>query len=188
MTAPPPGWQPPQPPQQPAQRPPHQQPYAQPYGPPAGPSPQGGPRPAQPMPQPMARPVTPEQRQRDDNTVSIFAYVGLIASFVVPLILYLIKKNDSPYVRHHSAQALNLALTSLVYTLLTGVVGAAAGLTDTIGVSALRFVPVVFLVLTYLLLAANAITYVVFLVVGAVKASGDRYYRIPGWRCWRMVK
>lgn len=183
MTTPPPGWQPPPRPQQP---PPQQQPYAQHYEPPAAAPPPGGPWPAQPVPQPVPR--TPEQRQRDDNTVSIFAYVGLIASFVVPLILYLVKRNDSPYVRHHGAQALNLALTSLAYTLITGVVGAGAGLTDTISVGTLRFLPVAFLVLTYLLLAANAVTYVVFLVVGAVKASSGRCYRIPAWRCWRMVR
>lgn len=151
--------------------------------------PQGGPPPGGPTPPFVAQPVSPEQRRRrDDNTASVFAYVGLFASFIVPLILYLIKKNDSPYVRHHAAQAMNLAFTGLAYTLIAGVFGTLAGLSDKVRQLDVFGLPVVFLVLFYLLFAVNAVSYVVFLVVGAVKASGGQYYRMPGWRCWRMVR
>ncbi|MEV4376455.1 DUF4870 domain-containing protein [Streptosporangium sp. NPDC049644] len=51
----------------------------------------------------------------DDTTMAMLAHLlGLLTSFVGPLVLYLAKKDESPYVRDQAAEALNFQLTVLI--------------------------------------------------------------------------
>ena len=51
----------------------------------------------------------------DDTTMAMLAHLlGLLTSFVGPLVLYLTKKDESPYVRDQAAEALNFQLTVLI--------------------------------------------------------------------------
>ena len=51
----------------------------------------------------------------DDRTMALFAHLGgMLFGFLVPLIIYLIKKDESPFIREHSAEALNFHLTMLI--------------------------------------------------------------------------
>lgn len=144
-------------------------------------SPPGGPPPP---------PAMPGQRdERGDRTVAAFGYLGmLVASIVIPFIFYLIKKNESPYLRHHTAQAINLSLTAAAYSLVAVLVGVLVPFLDASGSQVLGYLAVACLVFVYAVIGVNVITTLVFLIIAAVKASNGQYYRIPGWRCWRMVR
>ena len=51
----------------------------------------------------------------DETGIAVLAHLGgLIGSFLLPLIIYLIKKDESPFLRHHAAEALNFQLTLMI--------------------------------------------------------------------------
>ena len=52
----------------------------------------------------------------DDHTWALLSYLlALVASIIAPLVIYLVKMNESRFVRFHAAQALNLGITALIY-------------------------------------------------------------------------
>ena len=52
----------------------------------------------------------------DDRTWAMLAYLlSFVGGVIAPLIVYFVKKDQSPFVRHHAAQSLNLQLTSIIY-------------------------------------------------------------------------
>ncbi len=54
----------------------------------------------------------------DDQQWAMMAYLGLIFfAFVPPLAVYLVKRSESPFIRYHAAQALNLWITVFCYSL-----------------------------------------------------------------------
>lgn len=64
----------------------------------------------------------PEQVPSEDCTLALMSHVGgYFTSFLVPLILWLVKKDGSRFVDLHAREALNYQVTMIIYyTLLTG--------------------------------------------------------------------
>ena len=59
--------------------------------------------------------VQPTTSSSDDQTMGMLAHLlGIFTGFLGPLIIFLIKKDDSPYIRHHAAQSLNFQLTLMI--------------------------------------------------------------------------
>ncbi|MEV5558670.1 DUF4870 domain-containing protein [Nonomuraea wenchangensis] len=51
----------------------------------------------------------------DDSTMAMLAHLlGLLASWIGPLIIYLVKRDQSPYVRDQAAEALNFQITMFI--------------------------------------------------------------------------
>ncbi|WP_243708874.1 DUF4870 domain-containing protein [Actinomadura sp. GC306] len=178
----------PPPPQQPGQPPPYPGAYGgapgqPPYGQPPGgghydPPPPGGPYDPHygygPPPPPQGQPPA------EDATWAIFAYVGnVLIGFLPALAIYLAKKNTSPLTRFHAAQSMNYQLTLLIHLLV---------------VVALC-VPPTIVFDTPLFLIALAVPYLELLIagwwlliLGAVKAGKQQYYRFPTFFCFRMIR
>jgi uncharacterized Tic20 family protein len=193
---PPPGRpQPPQygpPPSGPPYGPPGgQAPYGGPYAPPPGPAypPPGYPPPGyqqpgyppagyQPAPgAPGGWPQPPGVPVSDDRTWAMLGYLlTFVGGFLAPLIVYLVKKDQSPFVRYHAAQGLNLALTSAIYSIGLFVLALVAGAVSH-GLGLL-------LVLLYFPLG---IAFIVYLIVAAVAANRFELYRVPAWACLPLV-
>lgn len=151
----------------------HQQPYGQqpPYGQPYG-------HPAQPphVPQPPFAPqqpfvqAGPPVNPGDERTYAMAAHLGqLVLGFLAPLITYLLYKDRSQYIRWHSAQAINFALTGFVYAMATLFLSAI-----TFGIGFLLFLPL-------------AALEVVFLVMAGVAANRGEWYRYPQWLALPLV-
>ncbi|MBO2464332.1 DUF4870 domain-containing protein [Actinomadura sp. LCR2-06] len=156
-------------------------PYGPPYGQPPGPPPGG-----QYDPRwgygPPGVPGTPQYGppRNDDNTWAIFAYVGvLVISFLAPLIIYLVKKRESPYIRFHSAQALNFQITLMIHLLAVAALCVPPAI---IAKSPAFLIPILFPYLEAL------IGQWVFLILGAVKAGKGEAYRFPTFFCFRMIR
>ncbi len=97
---------------------------------------------------------------QDDRTLALLSHLGaLLVSALVPLIVFLIKKDDSPFVREHTRQSLNLQIMLLI-------AGAVCGL--------LMFVLVGFLLLPLVVIAGWVLQ-----IIAAVRASNGEMYRIP---------
>jgi uncharacterized Tic20 family protein len=115
-----------------------------------------------------------------DMTTALWCYVGaLLGGFLVPLILYFVKKNDSTFVRFHAAQSLNFALTQMIvaFGYIVPIVIIAIA-TDTPAVLAL-------ILPAYLYLLVSPW---VWMIMGAIKSGRGEWWRMPKWACFRMVR
>ncbi|HEY3685673.1 MAG TPA: DUF4870 domain-containing protein [Streptosporangiaceae bacterium] len=124
------------------------------YGPPAGPPPwQGGP---------------PPSSVGDDRMLATLAHIGgIVAGFIPALIIYLIKKDSSPYVRKQAAEALNFQITVTIASI----------------VSAILIVVVIGLLLVMAVWVIN----IVFCIIAGVAANRGDDYEYPAWTRIKMV-
>jgi uncharacterized Tic20 family protein len=87
-------------------------------------------------------------------------FFGLaVISFLFPMVVYLVMRNDSPYVTHHAREALNFHLSLLLYVICC--------------------VPLCFIGIGFVLLGAIALTGLVCSIMAAVKASEGLAYQYP---------
>ncbi|QTV79014.1 DUF4870 domain-containing protein [Microbacterium sp. NIBRBAC000506063] len=84
---------------------------------------------------------------------------GLLVSFLVPLIGYLVLKDRGPFIRAHTATALNFQLTLLI----AYVVGAILS---------------VVIIGIFIILAAWVLA-IVFAIIAAIKANQGEWYQYP---------
>jgi uncharacterized protein len=114
-----------------------------------------------------------------DESLASLSYAGVIAGGpVVPLVVYLRVRHGSPFVRQHAAQALNVALTWLLYAVSGAIVGALLSF-STVRAALLVMVPLA--VIGWLVMAT-------YLVLAAAAAREGGFRRIPAWVCSTLVK
>jgi len=115
----------------------------------------------------------------DDRTWALLSYVlALVASIIAPLVIYLVKMNESRFVRFHAAQALNMGITAIIESVGILIVGILlAVITHILGI-----------LLMLLAFLALGIAHLVYLIMGAVKSNQGELFRVPTIICFRMVK
>lgn len=106
---------------------------------------------------PQIPPTTP-LRDENDNLWILFSHLSLLLGIglLVPLIIYLVKKDESPDVAHHSREALNFHISITIYSLVCAVTCVGIFLIPVIGIAAM-----------------------VFSIIAAVRASDPVPYRYP---------
>ena len=115
----------------------------------------------------------------DDQTWAMLSYIlALVASTIAPLVIYLVKMNQSPYVRFHAAQALNLGITAVIESIAIFIVGILLAV-------ATHGFGILLMVLAFL---ALGISHLVYLILGAVRAYQGQPFRVPTIICFRMVR
>jgi uncharacterized Tic20 family protein len=149
-TSPPPGAQPPPP------APPPPSPEAWPSSPPPAPPPPawspGGP------PSPTAADANARQW-------AMIAHLSALAGLVIglnwlgPLIVYLVKKDEHPFIADQSREALNFNLSVFIYLIASAIL--------------------IILVIGILLLPAVAIAWLILTIIAAVRANNGEPYRYP---------
>ena len=91
---------------------------------------------------------------------SMFAHLGgTFLSFFVPLGIYLVFKDRDPFVRRHSAQALNFHITLFIVYVVS--------------------IPLILVIIGIFTIIAAAICAVVFSILAAVAANEGREYTYP---------
>ncbi len=116
----------------------------------------GGPSASDPV-APVAAPamITP-----DDKSMAMLAHLlTLVAGFLGPLIIWLIKKDQSPYVDHHGKEALNFQISMFVYWLCA--------------------LLAMIVLIGFLLIPVLLVLQVLFPIIAAVAANRGEYYRYP---------
>ncbi|GAA3811999.1 hypothetical protein GCM10022226_35750 [Sphaerisporangium flaviroseum] len=116
---------------------------------------------------PMGRPPEPHVPGRygprpgsDDTTMSMLAHLlGLLTSFVGPLIIYLVKKDESPYVRDQAAEALNFQITLFIAYVVCTVLA--------------------FVIIGFLLMFVVWIGSLIMMIMASVAANRGENYRYP---------
>lgn len=113
------------------------------------------PPPANPYVQPAA-PMSPA----DEKLWATLIHIGgIFLYFIAPLIGYLVLKDRGPFIRQHTASALNFQLT-----LLIGWVAASI---------------LTFILVGFLLFIAIAVIAIVFPIIAAVAANRGEFYTYP---------
>ena len=97
---------------------------------------------------------------QDDRNLAMIAHLlGILTSFLGALVIWLIKKDQSPFIEKEAREALNFQITLLIGHMIAGV---------------LTFVLIGFLIFP-LLWAIN----IIFSILGAVAASKGQAYTYP---------
>ncbi|MDZ7676594.1 MAG: DUF4870 domain-containing protein [Acidimicrobiales bacterium] len=98
--------------------------------------------------------------------MATLAHAGqLLGGFIVPLIIYLVKKDESPFVEDQAKEALNFSITITLASIVSFVL--------------------IFVLIGILLIVVVMVVAIVFPILGAVAASRGEYYRYP--LCLRLV-
>jgi uncharacterized Tic20 family protein len=93
----------------------------------------------------------------DERTMAILAHIlTIVAGFIAPLIIYLVKKDESKYVAEHAKESLNFQLTVLILCIILFI--------SIIGLIVVWIVPVVALI---------------FEIIATINASDNKMYRYP---------
>lgn len=101
-------------------------------------------------------PVSPS----DARMWSLFAHLGgTFLSFIVPLVIYLVYKDRDPFVRRHSAQALNFHITLFIVYIVS--------------------IPLILVIIGIFTMLGAAIAAVVFSIMAAIAANDGREYTYP---------
>lgn len=91
-----------------------------------------------------------------------------IGSVIGPLIIWLIKKDQYPFVNEQGREAVNFQITMLIYGLVAGLL--------------------MFACVGFFLLPAVAIVDMVFIVIAAIKANDGYHFRYPYPLIIRFIK
>jgi uncharacterized protein len=136
--------------------------YPPPGPPQTPPPPPGGPSPGY---GPGGLPTSQERNWALTAHVGVFVAIWVAMGFLAPLIVLLVKGNDSAYVRRHAVESLNFQISALIY----GVVAFLAVLV-TFGLGAIIVVPVALVA---------GIAYLVVIILATIKAANGEDYRYP---------
>ncbi len=144
------------PPPPPPQSPPPPPPPSQGPPPPPGQPPQGPPPPQEPYGGQAPQQLSPA----DEKLWATLINVGGIFFYFVPaLIGYLVLKDKGPFVRHHTATALNFQITIAIALVVSYIL--------------------IFLFIGILLVIAIEIVKIVFSIIAAIKANQGQLYTYP---------
>lgn len=108
--------------------------------------------------------ATPTPSTSDDRTLGVvLQLLGILTGFLGPLILWLIKKDSSPFLDHSGRRCLNFQFSLLIY-----------GVACVLLLFTLILAPIAFLGFI-----AIGIVHLVFGIIACVKASNGEVYTYP---------
>lgn len=117
----------------------------------------------------MTQPPPPYWQQpptSDDSIWAILAHLSIFAfPLLGPLVIYLVKRDTSPFVRQHAAEALNFHITLAIASFVSAIL--------------------VLVLIGILLLIAISIGGVVLAIVAAITANNRQPYRYP--MTWHLI-
>ncbi len=106
-------------------------------------------------------PAVPEPIPSDSRGWAAAAHlVPLIGfGFIAPLVIWLVKRDDDPFVEYHSREALNFQLSLIIYIVAS--------------------VALMLVLIGFLLIVVVGIFAFVVMIIAGVKAAGGEFYRYP---------
>lgn len=112
------------------------------------------------MEPPIEAPLTQEAKNWAviAHLAALINIVG-IPSVIGPLVVWLLKKEEDPFIDYHGKEALNFNISFMIYGIVAGLL--------------------ILLAIGLVLLPIVLITWVVLVIIGAVRASNGEYYRYP---------
>lgn len=129
-----------------------------------------------PTPTPEEPAVPPaSEMTKDERTLAMLCHLLALCGYVIPfgnivgpLVLWLVKKDESPVVDDQGKESLNFQITMTIASVVSG-------LLICVGVG-------------MVLLLVVAIVGLVFIIIAAIKANSGELYRYPNVICLRLIK
>lgn len=101
--------------------------------------------------------VTPTS---EEKTMAVLSHIlCIVAGFLAPLIIYLVKKDESAYVTAHAKESLNFQLTMLIAYIVSWIL--------------------IFVLVGFFLLFILGIANLVLVVIATIRASENKLYKYP---------
>lgn len=110
----------------------------------------------------------------DDKTMALICHFGIILSIWPALLVYLIKGNDSPWVKREAAKAFNFTITFFAAYIALFVVQMVLGAIDSTG-----FISLATSCVTCLLWPAAIITNIAFGIINGIKTNNGEETKYP---------
>lgn len=127
-----------------------------------------------PGPSSQTAAVTSKHGPSPDAKWAMACYLGTIFFWLLaPLVIYLVKRNSSIFIRSHAVQAFNLTLTTTLFAVSGAIIGGLL-LLDSPNAALFVMGPVFGV---FSIVALN------YLIRAASSASRDDFWEIPGWLC-----
>ena len=107
-------------------------------------------------------PATPEfgEVPKDARTMGMLCHLlGIFLGFIGPLVIWLIKKDESPFVDDQGKEALNFQITILIAMFIGGLTAC--------------------IIIGFVLMAVAGLYALIFSIIGAMKANNGEAYRYP---------
>jgi uncharacterized Tic20 family protein len=99
----------------------------------------------------------PYNTTSDERTLAMLSHIlTIVAPFLAPLIIYLIKKNESRFVEYHAKESLNFQITLVI-------------------VCVILFITVIGILLLWVV----GIISLVLVIVAGIRANDNKLYRYP---------
>jgi hypothetical protein len=96
----------------------------------------------------------------DEKLMAMLCHLlAIFTGFIAPLIIWLVKKDQSAFINHHGRESLNFQITFLIAYLISYVL--------------------IFVVVGCFLLPAVMVTVLVFCIMASIAANNGQYYRYP---------
>jgi uncharacterized Tic20 family protein len=107
------------------------------------------------------QPPAPDPAQSNDKLFIILCHLSLIlgVGFILPFIVYLVKRNESELVAAHAKEVLNFHISLVIY--------------------ALCCLPFVFIFIGIPMLLGLGLVSFICAIIAAIQASDNKFYRYP---------
>lgn len=101
----------------------------------------------------------PEISKNATNMAMLCHLLAIFTAFIGPLIIWLMKKDDDPFINDQGKEALNFQITVLIAMIASGLLS--------------------FVCIGFILMPLVWIVDLVFCIIASIKASGGQAYRYP---------
>lgn len=136
--------------------------------PPAVPTPHPHTKPALSPPITLPQNIAPPNAE-ERNMGMLIHLLAIFTSWLGPLILWLVRKDQSPFIDHHGKEALNFQITYTIVAFGVGLVGMVLGIV-TMGVGILLLIPLWLVMFVFVL---------IWEIQACVSASRGEWYHYP---------
>ena len=110
----------------------------------------------------------PPPNPQEDRTLATIAHLGgIIAGFIPSLIIYLVKRDTSPWVRKQAAEALNFQITVTIASFISGIL--------------------MIVIIGFVLIVVVWVLNIVLCIIGGVAANRGEIYEYPAWTRIKMI-
>jgi len=94
------------------------------------------------------------------HLLAFSTFIGIpFANILGPLVLWLIKKEESAFIDYHGKESLNFQISCFIYLIICGILS--------------------LVLVGIILLLALGIFWFVYVLIGAIKASNGEYFKYP---------
>jgi uncharacterized Tic20 family protein len=103
----------------------------------------------------------------DEKNIALLCHIGtFFGGFILPLIVYLIKKDESKFVAEHAKESLNFQISMFIYLMASFVLA--------------------FIFIGFIMMFALGVLALITVILATIAASKGEYYKYP--LCIRLIK